>query len=262
MANPLAILGLSQMPEELDELKSAYKKQALRLHPDKNQNSPEATERFKELNEAFRELEEQLGSANKFEEDITNFLRSFGAPIFVDIRQNKNKPQLTQDIKFTFEELYYATPRQVTVNGIKINVNPGSQIREHCIVNNQSIVFNKTVDIPNKIKISGYDIILNVGISLPAFLFKSEFDIKFLNKTLKVKHEMPRDSRFILNDKLTVVKKNKGLLLMPGRSEARGNLIISLQIIMDPDLYQGYESEIRNIFSTSKVSDGKQQQDI
>lgn len=243
----LSILGLAEMPEDVEELRSAYKKQALRLHPDKNKNSPEATEKFKELNEAFRELETQMNSP---EDDLINFLKNFGTPFFMDIKKT-NIPQVTHDIAFTFEEYYNATPKQVIINKIKIKIYPGIG-QEHCIVNGQSALFNKTVDIPNKIKVENHDVILNCGISFPAFLFKTEFEVKFLDKILKIKHDLPRDSRFILNDKLNITKKGKGLLLMPGRSEARGNLIISLQIIMDPELYQSYEPEIKNIFSTNK----------
>ncbi|KAL7668411.1 hypothetical protein ACOME3_009113 [Neoechinorhynchus agilis] len=45
-------LGVNQDSNE-DEIKNAYRKLALRFHPDKNPNDPEAVERFKSINKAY-----------------------------------------------------------------------------------------------------------------------------------------------------------------------------------------------------------------
>lgn len=39
-----------------DELKKTYRKEALKCHPDKNADNPEATARFQELSEAYQIL--------------------------------------------------------------------------------------------------------------------------------------------------------------------------------------------------------------
>jgi len=62
------ILGVSKNAT-LEEIKAAYRKQALKWHPDRNK-SPEATERFKQINKAFeilsdpkkREVYDQYGA--------------------------------------------------------------------------------------------------------------------------------------------------------------------------------------------------------
>lgn len=49
------ILGLQKTATH-DDIKKAYRKLALRFHPDKNQGNEEATEKFKEINHAHRVL--------------------------------------------------------------------------------------------------------------------------------------------------------------------------------------------------------------
>ena len=53
--NPYSVLGVEQAASQ-DEIKSAYRKLALKYHPDRNAGNREAEERFKELSEAYATL--------------------------------------------------------------------------------------------------------------------------------------------------------------------------------------------------------------
>ena len=52
------VLGVSKNATT-DELKRAYRSQAMKYHPDRNPNNPEAEAKFKEINEAYDVLKDE-----------------------------------------------------------------------------------------------------------------------------------------------------------------------------------------------------------
>ncbi len=70
------ILGISEYATA-DEIKAAYKKLALKLHPDRHQGDPDMEERFKEINNAYQTLSNPY---KRHRYDMTQKFGSFDIP--------------------------------------------------------------------------------------------------------------------------------------------------------------------------------------
>jgi DnaJ family protein A protein 2 len=101
-----------------DEIKKSYRLLALKYHPDKNLNNPEAVEKFKDISEAYECLSDPEKRA-KYDRFGMDFLKSNHGPqmnpmdIFSQFfQQSRNQgPQLA--VPCTLEELYTGGEKEV-----------------------------------------------------------------------------------------------------------------------------------------------------
>lgn len=137
-----SILGLEKSASQ-DEIRSAFRKLAIKHHPDKNKGDKESEEKFKEINEAYQVLSDPQKKSNYDQfgtsdfdggpqggySDFGGFDSNFGGfgDIFDSIfgggrggRTRRSQAEPGNDIEYnvnlTFEEAVFGTEKEVSIN--------------------------------------------------------------------------------------------------------------------------------------------------
>ncbi len=135
------ILGLESSKVTQDEIKSAYREQAKKYHPDINSGNNFSEERFKDINEAYKVLSvpaskrrydrmwnSNVGKKQKFEESkreegsvFSNFFNMFfGEQIKKENKINKQKTpikgeNIETEIDVSIEEAFYGQSKKISL---------------------------------------------------------------------------------------------------------------------------------------------------
>jgi DnaJ-class molecular chaperone len=138
MINDYKILGLNS-DASLDEVKKAYKKLAIKCHPDKN-SSPDATEQFRKITEAYNNIINpnssiDLNKINNINDifngmfsdmpDIDNIFSNIFSQV-TSFEKNIYKPKGNDILKLvdiTLEDIYNENNLYITYDTQKINEN-------------------------------------------------------------------------------------------------------------------------------------------
>ena len=74
--NPYKILGVS-FNDDIDTIQKAYKRLALKYHPDKNRNDSDCEEKFKEISNAYNKILKEKEFSSNINENIFNVFNLF-----------------------------------------------------------------------------------------------------------------------------------------------------------------------------------------
>lgn len=117
--DPYKVLGVNPDASD-DDIKKAYRKLAQQYHPDKNQGSKEAEDKFKEINEAYQRItnpdafkSEQPQSAGGFGVHPPDFINDIFEGLFGNKQHTATGQNYQIQVSLTFEEACFGCTKTV-----------------------------------------------------------------------------------------------------------------------------------------------------
>lgn len=103
----------------IDLLKSQYRKQALKYHPDKNGNTPESNEKFKEINEAYHYLKREIVFLNPENEELFPEEEESSSYLYQDLVKtfihSILSGQYTESLVETIKEILFNIQKSISI---------------------------------------------------------------------------------------------------------------------------------------------------
>lgn len=223
------ILGVNQ-EASVEDIKKAYRKLAMKYHPDRNNGDKHAEEKFKEINEAYEALTNPQKNFSSeqgnfhFHEDIDDFLKSHFNSAFSDFF----KPRLQLDLTFWEAALGCKKVIHIDNNGLvetlTINIPPaifdGEEI--NIKINNQSYSIVINVLNEHNAERHGLDILITVSIPFDVAVLGGELNFPHWDGDMKI--NIPAG----LQPQQTLRLQGKGL----ARQGRKGDLFIKTEIFV------------------------------
>lgn len=131
--DPYEVLGLPKSASAAD-IKRAYRSKARETHPDKNQDNPQAEERFKRVQEAYEVLSNKKSRAD-FDRGAGAGARDVFREFFKEMRTGdgfvRARSVVSFEIACSLEELYAGTKRRVKIRRNSVTVDrPGEVVMD------------------------------------------------------------------------------------------------------------------------------------
>ena len=232
------LLGLNENATE-KEIKKAYRKNALKYHPDKNNNDETASDMFKKVKEAYDTLLKKEPNIFSYEEqinidvdDIFNMFNNmasenvffFGPETF----QKPSKKKLTFKVKINIIDTWLNKTKRLQVNNIgliKIPLYYEKIVYEHERYNIDVKIIDKNTDIYKRK--NNYDLQLVHNMKLHDAYRNHNFIIELPDTT---KRNIFWKKEYIQHKKFFIYN----LGLPNNNNNERGKLIIKINIVL-PD---------------------------
>ncbi len=267
------ILGVNKTASA-EELKKAYRKQALEWHPDRHKDNKEAAEkRFKEINEAYQVLSDTqkraaydqyghqafapggggnpfAGGQNPFTYTYTQGGQNpfgngdFGDPFDIfeqffggAFRQAPRKPRYS--LAITFDEAVHGVEKQVTISNNKRTIKIPAGVDEGTRIEFDDFSLSVNVAPSDKFERDGADIYVKVEVPFSLAVLGGDVSVPTIDKPVKMKIRAGTQSGTMMRLKGQGVKQL--------RSNGRGDQYVKIQVVVPEKLNKEQRSLINEL---------------